>query len=147
METHELPLFSLPDARGRPLGTATLLQRREELVLALVHPPGCGPCGSLLRALGDRARAGGLSGAQTLVVFMGRGAAAGEPLSAVGDPDGRVASKLSDAMSREPGEPLLVVSDRFGTAYSARPIHSAPADLLLADAGEWVDFIQQQCPE
>jgi hypothetical protein len=61
--------------------------------------------------------------------------------------DGRVAQAIWKAMGARAEEPLLVISDRYGSAYAARPIHGQDVAELVAESQEWVDYIQMQCPE
>lgn len=136
METHsKVPLFQLEGADGRRYGTEDLWQRKEMLV-ALLHGEACARCRELrglLAAREDEWRSQGLG----LVLVE---------LAPEGEEDS-VSGRLARAFGVRPGEASLGVVDRFGEVYASLEAHARPAHEVLAEALEWVDFIQRQCPE
>ncbi len=146
-----VPVFQLADGRGRTSGTAEALQRRE-MVLALLHPAGCPACEAVCRALDSAAAE--LEGRRvtTLLVVApvlsgGAAAQAARSPAELVDADGRVARAVAAALGASAPQAWLLVADRFGSIYTALPVHETEAEAAVADAVAWVDFIQMQCPE
>jgi hypothetical protein len=146
-----VPTFRLPAPDGALHGTADLLRWRD-MVLAVVHPPGCDECAALLGALAQadpevRARAAG-----TLAVTLGPARRDGQahpptPFPLVGDEGGKVTAALGAAGGPPEGEARLVVADRYGEVYAVLPAHGPDPGGLARDALAWLDFVQMQCPE
>lgn len=148
-----VPRFQLADGRGGTAGTEDVLQR-QEVVLALLHPVGCSACDATREALARAAGELAARKAKALIVVMppylspgGSAAPAALRPAELLDTDGQVARALTAALGASAPAAWLVVADRFGSIYTATPLHEAAAGAAVADAVEWVDFIQMQCPE
>lgn len=129
--------FRLRDQRGRPLGAADLWQRRE-MVLALLHPPGCAPCDALERELDARADRLSSEIAGALVVRPGNG-----PLPRLVDEEHAVWRELG----LPPDAAALVTADRYGRVLGARDPHLGDPAGLADEALSLVEYAQMQCPE
>ena len=143
-----VPSFRLPDGRGGTVGSEDHLQQRDMLV-AILHPS-CAACRAAQGALARRGAEVRARGAAVLAVMIGPPPAAAPPAPALPcgfDATGQVAALLALRLELPPGEARVVPADRFGRVYATLPVHGRPAEDVAADALDWLDFVQWQCPE
>lgn len=126
----DMPLFGGPDG-----GTLAAWQRREMLV-AVLHPPGCARC-DVLRALLESELEHIRSSGAALIRFT-----AGDPAD---DPHGRWSKAIAHAIGDAP-LPGLVAADRYARLLAAVDAHGDPHE-ALRDVLEWIDFAQLRCEE
>lgn len=142
-----LPWFALPAADGGQAGSAAL-RGRANLVVLLHHGAGCAACERVLQELAGAVERFGEEEGAVLAVGPDEGAALGEQAARLGwaypllsDPRMEVAARLGW------GAPTLVVSDRFGEIWAlwdGGGTHALPG---AEEVGEWLGFIERQCPE